>query len=92
MRQYEWEGEPAFAIISQKHDADLGVVPSIHVNKVLKLTEDYRVTGKIIGLNEIMYRGEPYTTCDIELSCYEKKSYQQAKGGFSYAITKGIYI
>lgn len=72
LRQYEWEGEPAFAIISQKHDADLGVVPAIHVNKVLELTEDYRVTGKIIALNEITYRGQHYTTCDIELSCYEK--------------------
>lgn len=72
LRQYEWEGKPAFALISDNLDADLGVVPAVHVNTVLKLSQEYDIHGKIISLNQIEYRGDPYTTCDIELDCYQK--------------------
>jgi hypothetical protein len=72
LRQYEWEGKPAIALISDKYGADLGVVPATHVNKILKLAEQYTVSGKIISLERIEYRGDFYTKCDIELSCYPK--------------------
>lgn len=74
LQQYEWEGKPSFAIISEKYGADLGVVPAIHVNKVLHLINDYSIVGKIISFDKTTYRGETYTTCDIELSCYEKST------------------
>lgn len=74
LRQYEWEGKPAFALISDKCGADLGVIPAIHVNKVLALTEHYTVIGKIIALDEVEYKKDFFTTCDIELSCFDKQS------------------
>lgn len=74
LRQYEWEGKPAIALISDKYGADLGVVPASHVNTILKLTEKYDVIGKIIDLERIEYRKEFYTKCDIELSCFDKQS------------------
>lgn len=74
LRQYEWEGKSAFALISDKCGTDLGVIPAIHVNKVLALTEQYTVIGKIIALDEIEYKKDFFTTCDIELSCFDKQS------------------
>mgnify|MGYP000009518362 FL=1 len=72
LRQYEWEGQVAFALISDRLGADLGVVPAIHVNTVLKLSQDCDVHGKIISLNRIEYKGDSYTACDIELDCFQK--------------------
>ncbi len=72
LRQFEWEGAPAFAIISNKCGADFSVVPAEHVNAVLDLTEKYIVRGKIIELERIEYRKETYTVASVELDCYEK--------------------
>ena len=72
LRQYEWEGKPAFALMSQRCNADLGSAPAGHVNTILELAEKYNVVGKIISIDHIEYRREPYITCDIELSCFSK--------------------
>lgn len=72
LRQYKWEGKPAFALISCRHGADVGVVPANHVQTVSELLENYTVTGKIVSLNEIEYQKEYYIKCDIQLSCFEK--------------------
>lgn len=74
LRQYEWEGEPAFALISDRWRADVGVVPAEHIKTVSMLCEEYTVVGKIISLSRIEYRKDFYTICDIQLSCYPKES------------------
>ena len=72
LRQFEWEGESAFALINDKYGADIGVVPAEYVNTVLKLNQEYTVHGKIIELNKIQYKGESYTICSVELDCYAR--------------------
>lgn len=62
LRPYEWEGEPAFAIMSKKYDTDIGVVPADKIQLILKKTSAPGViAGTIIDIRVINPDEEDYT-------------------------------
>lgn len=76
LKLYEWEGAPALAIMANKYETDIGVVPADKVGRIRKLMEKYReVKGKITDIRILNPDEEDYRKIrkifDVELSYYE---------------------
>jgi len=76
LKEYEWEGEPALAIMADKYETDIGVVPADQVTRIRKLLQDFReVKGKIIDIRILNPNTRDYMKMkkifDVELSYYE---------------------
>lgn len=72
LKRYEWEGEPALAVMNPRLGADLGVVPARNVDRVLKLMEQYPLEIYVEENTEFDYKGEDYTGCDIRINCIKR--------------------
>ena len=76
LKAYEWEGGPALAIMADKYETDIGVVPADQVSRIQKILQQYReVKGKIIDIRILNPDEEDYRKIrkifDVELSYYE---------------------
>lgn len=69
LRIYEWEGEPAVAVVDRKTGEDLGVVPAKDVKKVVELMERYDTVARILTSEDFTYYGKNYTTFVIQIDC-----------------------
>jgi len=73
LRQYEWEGKPAIAVISPRaRNYDIGVVPANKVSTVCKLMDHYNTAAKIVSIEPFQYRGDSYKNCDVMIEYYER--------------------
>ncbi|MBR1710096.1 MAG: hypothetical protein IJ719_14915 [Clostridia bacterium] len=72
LQEYEWEGKPAFALISDTLNADFGVVPAKLVRKVKEIYDHYTVIGRITKINMIDKRDDTVYYCEVCLEYYEK--------------------
>lgn len=73
LKEFEWEGEVAFAVVNKKSQTDIGVVPKKLLSKVVALSSEYDITGKITAINTVEIKGDPCQTCDIILNCYKNQ-------------------
>lgn len=75
LKIYEWEGAPALAIMADRYDTDIGVVPAGQVQRILPLLQQYKVKGKITDIRVLDPDEEDYQKIrkifDVELSYYE---------------------
>ncbi len=71
LKEFEWEGEAAFAVVNKRSRTDIGVVPKKLLSKVMALVSGYDITGKIAAINTVEIKGESCKTCDIILDCYK---------------------
>ncbi len=75
LKIYEWEGAPALAIMADKYETDIGVVPADQLRKILPILQRYKVKGKIIDIRILNPDEEDYQKIrkifDVELAYYE---------------------
>jgi hypothetical protein len=75
LKIYEWEGAPALAVMADKYETDIGVVPVDQVRKILPILQRYKVKGKIIDIRILNPDEEDYQKIrkifDVELAYYE---------------------
>ncbi len=72
LKKTEWEGEPAFAVMSTLYGVDIGMIPANNVSKVAKLYDQYQIVGKLTEFSAFEVDGTSYTGCSVELDCYDK--------------------
>lgn len=75
LKEYDWNGSPALAIMAEKYGTDIGVVPADQVNRIRKLRQEYEVQGRISDIRILNPDEEDYQKIrkifDVELSYYE---------------------
>ncbi len=71
LREYEWEGKPAYALVSDRLNADFAVVPAKLVDKIKELNDNYKIIGHITNIKETPRRRDTVYYCDVQLSCYK---------------------
>lgn len=71
LKEFEWEGETAFAVVNKRLRTDIGVVPKKLLSKVMALVSEYDIAGKITAINTVEIKGDSCKTCDIILDCYK---------------------
>ena len=72
LHQYEWEGEPAIAVINRKTGHDLGVVPAEKVQRILKLMQQYDTSAVLVAKEDFDWQNDTYTGCDVRIDCVER--------------------
>lgn len=72
LKQYEWQGKPAFAVMDPKTNEDIGVAPRGCVKPLLKLVEKYSTSGMVVSKRNFEYKGDYYTGCEVRIDCMDK--------------------
>ena len=73
LRIYEWQGNPAIAIMNDRLGVDIAVARSeTQRDKLLKIINENYTTANIVRMTNFDYEGENYLNCEIELKYYKK--------------------
>ena len=72
LKQYEWQGKPAFAVMDPKTNEDIGVAPRGCVKPLLKLVGKYSTSGMVVSKRNFEYKGDYYTGCEVRIDCMDK--------------------
>jgi hypothetical protein len=73
LRIYEWQGNPAIAIMNDRLGVDIAVARSeTQRDKLLKIISENNIAANIIRMTDFNYEDENYLNCEIELKYYKK--------------------
>ena len=72
LKQYEWQGKPALAVMSPKTSEDIGVAPKGCVKSILSLTGKYDASAIVVSKRYFEYHGNDYATCEVRIDCMDK--------------------
>lgn len=75
LKLYEWQGDPALAIMNDRINCDIGVAAKgKDLTNLLMLFQEYDSEGEILKFDKFEYRDNIYHGVDVMFSFYKKEA------------------
>ena len=67
LKRYEWQGKPAFAVMSWKSNEDIGVAPRGCVRSLVRLEGKGVTSGIVVSTRNFEYNGDYFNNCEVRI-------------------------